>query len=384
MANDFYTPTGNPSTGAQGSSAIMRAEFTALQTAFDKMPTLTGNGNQYVVVNSAGTALTVKGIDLSVVTGTLAAASGGTGLTSYAVGDLLYASGATTLSKLAGVATGNVLISGGLTTAPSWGKVGLTTHVSGTLPVSSGGTGATTLTGLVKGSGTSALAAATAGTDYVEPGTTTTFTAVQNFTASGMTLKGSSTGTTTFTSANASASNYTITFPASTGTVLTTAATITVAQGGTGATTLTGLVKGNGTSAFTAVTAPTGAIVGTTDIQTLTNKTLTNPTVTNYVETVYTANTGTTLTIDLTNGTVQILTLTGNCTFTFPTATAGKSFLLLLKQDATGSRTVTWPAAVKWPGGATPAITATASKLDKFVFTSDGTSWFGSNAGQAY
>jgi hypothetical protein len=46
----------------------------------------------------------------------------------------------------------------------------LTTGVTGTLPVANGGTGATTLTGLIKGSGTSALAAATAGTDYVAPG----------------------------------------------------------------------------------------------------------------------------------------------------------------------------------------------------------------------
>lgn len=45
---------------------------------------------------------------------------GGTGLASYAVGDLLYASGATALSKLAGVAVGQVLVSGGVTTAPAW------------------------------------------------------------------------------------------------------------------------------------------------------------------------------------------------------------------------------------------------------------------------
>lgn len=69
------------------------------------------------------------------------AAQGGTGQTSYTVGDLLFASGATALSKLAGVATGNVLISGGVATAPSWGKVALTTHVSGILPTANGGTG---------------------------------------------------------------------------------------------------------------------------------------------------------------------------------------------------------------------------------------------------
>jgi len=128
----------------------------------------------------------------------------------------------------------------------------------------------------------------------------------------------------------------------------------------------------------------TDTLIGRATTDTLTNKTLTNPTITNYTETTVTANTSTAYTIDNTNGTLQILTLTGNCTFTFPTATAGKSFTLFLKQDATGSRTVTWPASVKWPGGTAPTITATASKGDKYVFTADGSSWAGSNAGQNY
>jgi hypothetical protein len=75
----------------------------------------------------------------------LPAPSGGTGQSSYAVGDLLYASTTTALSKLADVATGNALISGGVGVAPAWGKIGLTTHVSGTLPVANGGTGITSL-----------------------------------------------------------------------------------------------------------------------------------------------------------------------------------------------------------------------------------------------
>jgi hypothetical protein len=70
------------------------------------------------------------------------ATAGGTGQTSYAVGDLLYADTTTTLAKLADVATGNALISGGVGVAPSWGKIGLTTHVSGVLPVANGGTNA--------------------------------------------------------------------------------------------------------------------------------------------------------------------------------------------------------------------------------------------------
>lgn len=113
--------------------------------------------------------------------------------------------------------------------------------------------------------------------------------------------------------------------------------------------------------------------------------TLSNPTVNDgYTEETATANTGTAYTIDLANGSLQILTLTGNCTFTFPTPTAGKSFTLFLKQDATGSRTVTWASSVKWPSSTAPTVTSTASKGDKFVFTADGTYWWGSVAGQNY
>ena len=71
-------------------------------------------------------------------------ANGGTGLASYTVGDLIYATGTTTLAKLADVAPGYVLLSGGVGVAPGYGKVPLTTHVSETLPVANGGTGLTT------------------------------------------------------------------------------------------------------------------------------------------------------------------------------------------------------------------------------------------------
>ena len=89
--------------------------------------------------------------------GAVPAANGGTGQASYTVGDLLYASGTTALAKLADIATGNALISGGVGAAPSYGKVGLTTHVSGTLPVTNGGTGLATITAnaVLIGAGTS-------------------------------------------------------------------------------------------------------------------------------------------------------------------------------------------------------------------------------------
>ena len=66
-----------------------------------------------------------------ITTGTLSVANGGTGQTGYAVGDLLYASTTTALSKLADVATGSALITGGVGVAPSWGTPVKTTNLVG-------------------------------------------------------------------------------------------------------------------------------------------------------------------------------------------------------------------------------------------------------------
>lgn len=122
-------------------------------------------------------------------------------------------------------------------------------------------------------------------------------------------------------------------------------------------------------------------VAGTTATQTLTNKTLTNPTVTDYVETVNAIGTVTTTsTLSLSSGTVLTATLTAStaCTFTMPTATAGKSFILLLKQAATtggGSATFT---SVKFNALGAPTITTTAGAMDILTFVSDGTNWYGS------
>jgi len=118
---------------------------------------------------------------------------------------------------------------------------------------------------------------------------------------------------------------------------------------------------------------------------TLTTPTITNPTITNYTETAYTVNSGTNLTISLTNGTVYIITLTGNATINLPAVGAGKSFTVILKMGS-GGYTVTWSSGGLhyWPNNITPTITGTASKRDIFTFISDGTYWFGTTAGQAY
>jgi hypothetical protein len=70
---------------------------------------------------------------------TIAVGYGGTGLTSYTVGDLLYASGTTTLAKLADVATGSVLVSGGIGVAPAYSATPTLTSL--TAAAHYGGTG---------------------------------------------------------------------------------------------------------------------------------------------------------------------------------------------------------------------------------------------------
>lgn len=301
---------------------------------------------------------------------------------------------------------------------------------------------------------------------------------------------------------------------------------LAVGNGGTGATTLTGILKGNGTSAVTAVTAPSGAIVGDTDTQTLTNKTLTSPTLTtpsigvatgtslvltntsatglavgangstnptlavdsstasaatglkvkaaaaasglalsvtssgtnenltidakgsgtvsiagtstgnvslgNHVTVEGVTSTGatgtgkfvfdgsptittptinqinassstaikfnagtyqaltsdtdgTTVTFDLSASNLHTVTLGGNRTLALSNANAGQVFTIVLVQDGTGSRTVTWFTTIKWAGGSAPTLTTTASKADAFTFiATDSTHFYGTVAGQNF
>lgn len=163
-----------------------------------------------------------------VLAGTLIPANGGTGISSYTTGDLLYASSSSVLTALADIATGNAVISGGTSTAPSWGKIGLTTHVTGILPVANGGSGAATFTahGLLVGEGTSAFAAlATGTTGQLLVGVTGADPVWTSVPANGVTTIGF--GTTGLTPS------------AATGGVVTVAGTLAVANGGTGQTSYT-------------------------------------------------------------------------------------------------------------------------------------------------
>ena len=94
-------------------------------------------------------------------------------------------------------------------------------------------------------------------------------------------------------------------------------------------------------------------------------------------------------TVDCEAGNTFMHTLTENTTFTFsnpPASGTGFTMSIEIIQDASASGyTVTWPTSVDWSGGLAPTLTATASAVDVFVFTTrdGGTTWYGFTAGQA-
>ena len=148
---------------------------------FVKVATTTIDGVSTISFGSTGLTPSTATSGVVSVAGTLANTNGGTGQSSaFTQYGITYASTATALATTA-AGTSTTVLHGNASGAPTFGAVSLTADVSGTLPVTSGGIGVATLTGIAKGNGTSAFTAATAGTDYVAPGTATTFTALQTF-----------------------------------------------------------------------------------------------------------------------------------------------------------------------------------------------------------
>ena len=316
-----YASTGLTANSSQYAVILWTAGGTATRTI-----TVPAQSKTYVVINKTSST---QSIIVQGVTGTGVTVTAGTrAMVAWDGVNFVRVEGTGTVTSVAATVPSIFSIAGSPIT--SSGTLAMT--YSGTaLPVANGGTGATSLTAnnVILGNGTSAV-------QVVAPGTT------------GNVL--TSNGTTWASTAPA-----TQTYP------------------GAGIANSTGSAWG---TSYT--TSGSGTVVALNN-----TPTLTNPTVTNYVETPYSANSSTAITIALTNGTVQIITLTGNATITMPTAVSGKSFIMLLRQDVTGSRTVTW-STVNWASATAPTITSTASKQDIYSFFSDGTSWYGVTVGQNF
>ena len=79
----------------------------------------------------------------------------------------------------------------------------------------------------------------------------------------------------------------------------------------------------------------------------------------------------TTITFDMDQSNVHMVTLGDNRTLAVSNVDVGQKFLVRLQQDSTGSRTVTWWSNIKWAGGGTePTLTTTGGKADLFGFLS--------------
>ena len=113
---------------------------------------------------------------------------------------------------------------------------------------------------------------------------------------------------------------------------------------------------------------------------TINTSTVNNPQINAYTEGITTGytNTGNAYTINIATSTIVTANLTANCTFTMPSNTAGKSFILFLKTGS-GGYTGTFTG-VKFVGNTAPTITTTANRMDILTFTADGSNWYGNYA----
>lgn len=166
-------------------------------------------------------------------------------------------------------------------------------------------------------------------------------------------------------------SEKTFTLPNASATILTDNAAVTVPQGGSGATTLTGILKGNGTSAFTAVTAPTGTIVGTSDTQTLTNKWVQPRTGTTTSSATPTINTDNVDFYSLTAQAADITSFTTNLS-----GTPVEAQKLWISITGTAARAITWGASFEASTVALPTTTVSTNRLDVgFIWNTATTKW---------
>ena len=209
-----------PITSGGTGQTTASAAFNALSPITSTGDLIIGNGTNSatrLAIGTNGYVLTSNG-----TTASWAAASGVTSFTAGTTGftPSSATTGAITLAGTLNTANGGTGLTGFTAANNAIYSTSSFVLTAGTLPVLAGGTGATTLTGVLKGNGTSAITAATAGTDYVAPATATTFTATQTFSGSSSVLAEVLVNAAEITTVSATAATGTINFDVTTQSVL--------------------------------------------------------------------------------------------------------------------------------------------------------------------
>lgn len=112
-----------------------------------------------------------------------------------------------------------------------------------------------------------------------------------------------------------------------------------------------------------------GTAVNLSSTQTISGqKTIVKPIMNGSLQALTADSDSATITFDMTASNIHSVTLGGNRTLAVSNVSVGQPFMVRLKQDATGSRTVTWWSGINWVGGSAPTLTTTISKTDVFGF----------------
>ncbi len=260
-------------TGTSSLSGILKGDGdNPIQSAIPgidyQVPT-TGMFSQLLASDGNGGTINLNlGAGLSIVGNTISSSGGGGGPST---------GGTVTSVNVSGNSTGLTFTGGPITHSG-------TLMLGGVLSVANGGTGKNTLSGILKGNGTLGLTSAVMGTDYAGPTTGTMGQVLASNGTGGFTNVTIGTGLNlssgvlsatqgavggSVTSVQASGGNTGLTFaggPITSSGILTLGGRLTVASGGTGVSTITGILKGNGSSPFSVAVAgtdfaapPTGA-----------------------------------------------------------------------------------------------------------------------------